>query len=181
MDSEEKIVVMFELVERQQKAVNQSIRDLNDGIKRIKAFSEAEIQKQTIQSIGELKKDVQEALNASVKPFETKMDALDGQANKIAQSLTAISDRLSSKVFLFAMCACLVCIAAVAIASYVIGKDVARLRVEQIQLQANIKALEDAGGKVVLSNCGGDLCVRVDPNKNPYTQNGTGLPMYFIK
>jgi len=181
MNSEEKIAVMFALVDRQQKAVNKSINDLNDGIKRIKTLSEDEIYIQTKKNIDELRKDAQESLNASVKPFETKMDAIDSKANKIAQSLTAVSDRLSSKVFLIVMFACLVCIAAVAITSYVIGKDVARLRAEQVQLQANVKALENAGGKVFLGDCDGELCVRVDPNRKPYTQNSTGLSMYFLK
>lgn len=181
MNSEEKIAVMFALIEEQRKAVNQSINDLNDGIKRIKTLSEAEIHIQTSKSIGELQKDAQEALNASVEPFKTKMDTMNSKANKIAQSLTDVSDRLSSKIFLLVMFACLVCIVAVAITSYVIGKDVARLRAEQVQLQANVKALEAAGGKVVLDNCDGDLCVRVDPNRRPYTHTATGLPMYFVK
>lgn len=181
MNSEEKIAVMFALIEEQRKAVNQSINDLNDGIKRIKTLSEAEIYIQTSKSIGELQKDAQEALNASVEPFETKMDIMDGKANKIAQSLTDVSDRLSSKVFLLVMFACLVCIAAVAITSYVIGKDVARLRTEQIRLQANVKALEDAGGKIYIGDCDGELCVRVDPNRKSYTHTATGLPMYFVK
>lgn len=181
MNSEEKIAVMFALVDRQQKAVNQSIRDLNEGIKRIKTLSEAEIYTQTKKSIDELKKDAQEALNTSVKPFETKMVTMNGKANEIADSLENASNKISTKAALMVAFVCLVCIAAISITGYIIGKDVARLRAEQIQLQANAKALEEVGGKVFLSTCGGELCVRVDPKKEPYTHNSTGLPMYFVK
>jgi len=181
MNSEEKIAVMFALIEEQRKAVNQSINDLNEGIKRIKTLSEAETYIQTKKSIDEIKKDAQEALNASVKPFETKMGIMNGKANEIAESLENASNKISKKVALMVAFVCLVCISAVGIASYAIGKDVARLRAEQVQLQANVKALENAGGRVFLSTCDGDLCVRVDPNRKPYTQNSTGLPMYFVK
>lgn len=60
-------------------------------------------------------------------------------------------------MFLLVGFACLVCIVAVAIASYLIEKDVAKLRSEQVQLQANVKALEATVDKVVLTTCNDEI------------------------
>lgn len=109
------------------------------------------------------------------------MEGLESTAQKINQSMSTVSDRLSVKLMTIIGVVCVACVLATVGASYWFAKDVASLRSEQQRLQANIKALEEAGGKVVLGNCDGQICVRVDPSKEPYTQNSTGLPMYFVK
>ena len=97
------------------------------------------------------------------------------------QRITAASNAFKTKLILTVAIACFACVSAVFGAYIWIDSDVKRLRADQLQLQENIKQLEAVNGRVKVSYCDGQLCVRVDPNRKPYTENSTGLPMYFVK
>ncbi|MGL4666487.1 MAG: hypothetical protein ACRCWR_00990 [Saezia sp.] len=181
MNQDEKIAAMFALAEKQQYAVSLLIKSLANTSKNVQKEAREAIKEQTKESIAKLSTDAQEALNASVEPFKKQMQELESTTRKINEHMVLVSDRLSVKVFVLVCLACVMCVLATVGTSYWFAKDVASLRTEHRQLQANIKALEDAGGKIYIGDCDGQICVRVDPDKGHYTQNSTGLPMYLVR
>jgi len=181
MISDDQVGMMFALAKKQQEDVSQLIRDLEKASQSIKSSAKNEIESQTKESIESMSKDAQNVLNNSVEPFKIQMNELITHTNTMNKNMVDVANYLNTKVIAFVSVVCFSCVIGSAAISYWFASDVKRLRAEHVQLQANIKALEEAGGKVYLHHCGERLCVRVEPSQNPYKDPNTGLPMYFVK
>lgn len=181
MNAEEKIALMFDIAEKQQKAVTRVISQLESTANTMKATVERSIESAIAASFANAEETALDAVQQASEPTIALIGQATQAAQKTSQRLDDAAQYLTIKLLSIIGVAALAAIACVFAVYFWLGSDIVSMRTEQLRLRENITALEAAGGKVVLGTCDGQICVRVDPNKQPYTNNATGLPMYFVK
>lgn len=174
MDDHDKLGAMFAVMEEQQAAVQSAIAGLAQERKTMAAAIDA--MKNTSGTIQKAAGDaaaraVVESIGQAPKTATTALNQAAGALHEAAEQVRSAGAWLTFKVAASVAGAGLVMV----LAMYVLGRfmlpsdadwqELAQLRVEKAELEANIADLNKRGAKIKLNTCGNRLCIEASSNQ----------------
>lgn len=174
MDDHDKLGAMFAVMEEQQAAVQSAIAGLAQERKAMAAAIDA--MKNTSGTIQKATGDaaaraVMESIGQAPKTATTALNQAAGALHEATEQVRSAGAWLTFKVAASVAGAGLVMV----LAMYVLGcfmlpsdadwQELAQLRVEKAELEANIADLNKRGAKIKLNTCGNRLCIEASSNQ----------------
>jgi len=174
MDDHDKLGAMFAVMEEQQAAVQSAIAGLAQERKAMAAAIDA--MKNTSGTIQKATGDaaaraVMESIGQAPKTATTALNQAAGALHEATEQVRSAGAWLTFKVAASVAGAGLVMV----LAMYVLGRfmlpsdadwqELAQLRVEKAELEANIADLNKRGAKIKLNTCGNRLCIEASSNQ----------------
>jgi len=174
MDDHDKLGAMFAVMEEQQAAVQSAIAGLAQERKAMAAAIDA--MKNTSGTIQKATGDaaaraVMESIGQAPKTATTALNQAAGALHEASEQVRSAGAWLTFKVAASVAGAGLVMV----LAMYVLGRfmlpsdadwqELAQLRVEKAELEANIADLNKRGAKIKLNTCGNRLCIEASSNQ----------------
>ena len=174
MDDQDKLSAMFAVMEEQQAAVQSAIAGLAQERKAMAAVIDA--MKNTSGTIQKATGDaatraVVESIGQAPKTATTALNQASGALHEATEQVRSAGAWLTFKVAASVAGAGLVMV----LAMYVLGcfmlpsdadwQELAQLRVEKAELEANIADLNKRGAKIKLNTCGNRLCIEASSNQ----------------
>lgn len=174
MDDHDKLGAMFAVMEEQQAAVQSAIAGLAQERKAMAAAIDA--MKNTSGTIQKATGDaaaraVVESIGQAPKTAITALNQAAGALHEATKQVRSAGAWLTFKVAASVAGAGLVMV----LAMYVLGRfmlpsdadwqELAQLRVEKAELEANIADLNKRGAKIKLNTCGNRLCIEASSNQ----------------
>ena len=185
MDDHDKLGAMFAVMEEQQAAVQSAIAGLAQERKAMAAAIDA--MKNTSGTIQKATGDaaaraVMESIGQAPKTATTALNQAAGALHEATEQVRSAGAWLTFKVAASVAGAGLVMV----LAMYVLGRfmlpsdadwqELAQLRVEKAELEANIADLNKRGAKIKLNTCGNRLCIEASSNQGK-DQAGNPVPL----
>ena len=174
MDDHDKLGAMFAVMEEQQAAVQSAIAGLAQERKAMAAAIDA--MKNTSGTIQKATGDaaaraVMESIGQAPKTATTALNQAAGALHEATEQVRSAGAWLTFKVAAAVASIGLVMV----LAMYVLGRfmlpsdadwqELAQLRVEKAELEANIADLNKRGAKIKLNACGNRLCIEASSNQ----------------
>ena len=174
MDDQDKLSAMFAVMEEQQAAVQSAIAGLAQERKAMAAAIDA--MKNTSGTIQKATGDaaaraVMESIGQAPKTATTALNQAAGALHEATEQVRSAGAWLTFKVAASVAGAGLEMV----LAMYVLGRfmlpsdadwqELAQLRVEKAELEANIADLNKRGAKIKLNTCGNRLCIEASSNQ----------------
>lgn len=174
MDDHDKLGAMFAVMEEQQAAVQSAIAGLAQERKAMAAAIDA--MKNTSGTIQKATGDaaaraVMESIGQAPKTATTALNQAAGALHEASEQVRSAGAWLTFKVAASVAGAGLVMV----LAMHVLGRfmlpsdadwqELAQLRVEKAELEANIADLNKRGAKIKLNTCGNRLCIEASSNQ----------------
>ena len=174
MDDHDKLGAMFAVMEEQQAAVQSAIAGLTQERKAMAVAinsmknASATIQKATGDAAA---RAVVESIGQAPKTAKTALNQAAGALHEATEQVRSAGAWLTFKVAASVAGAGLVMV----LAMYVLGRfmlpsdadwqELAQLRIEKAELEANIADLTKRGAKIKFTNCGNRLCIEASSNQ----------------
>lgn len=192
MESQEQVFGLIAVAEEQQKAVQMALEGLKaeraEVTKERAGLStiENDVRRVILATLPAVQKTTKEALREEVREsFAEHLKGVVKAAGEVEGKLSGAVAGFGWRWALLAGGAAAGGVAAVLLAAWVtvwwqrsqikeVSARKAELMEEVVQLQANVTALEKKGGRIVMTTCGGRLCIEASSNQGPNAPQWTG-------
>jgi len=160
MISNEKLVLMFELAQEQQKAVQDLITNAKE-IQRQMERHGLNVAQLAVKAVGD---DASKEVKDSFNQYDKNLENLLKRAEQANESLESATNKLGYKLILALAVVSVSCVAAL-FGVYLLFKNKINNQLE------TIATLEAQGGNLQFSKCDGQTCIKVQ-NHPTYGENG---------